>query len=56
MKTCCKQQKVVALSSAEAEVYVMVAASAESMALLAYARDLGVELANERYTESSAAL
>lgn len=56
IKTYCKQQKVVALSSAEAELYAMVAASAESMAVQAYARDLGVELANELYTDSSAAL
>ena len=47
---------MVALSSAEAELYAMVAASAESMAVQAYAKDLGVELANELYTDSSAAL
>ena len=35
IKTYCKQQKVVALSSAEAELYAMVAASAESMAVQA---------------------
>ena len=33
IKTYCKQQKVVALSSAEAELYAMVAGSAESMAV-----------------------
>ena len=56
IKTYCKQQKVVALSSAEAELYAMVAASAESMAIQAYARDLGLTLGNKLYTDSSAAL
>jgi hypothetical protein len=33
LKTYCKQQKVIALSSAEAELYAMVAASAEALAI-----------------------
>ena len=56
IKTYSKQQKVVALSSAEAELYAMVAATAESMAVQAYAMDLGVTLGSELYTDSSAAL
>ena len=56
IKTYCKQQKVVALSSAEAELYAMVAASAESMAVQAYASDLGLKLKSELYADSSAAL
>ena len=47
---------MVALSSAEAELYAMVAASAESLAVIAYARDLGVDLGGEVYTDSAAAL
>ena len=42
IKTYCKQQKVFAFRSAEAELYAMVAASAETLALGAYARDLGL--------------
>ena len=56
IKTYSKQQKVVALSSAEAELYAMVAAWAEPMAIQAYAADLGLELKSELYTDSSAAL
>ena len=40
IKTYSRQQKVVALSSAEAELYAMVAASAENLAVAAYAKDL----------------
>jgi len=56
LKTYCKQQRVVALSSAEAELYAMVAASAEALAMTAYGRDLGLELQCELYCDSSAAL
>ena len=56
IKTYCKQQKVVALSSAEAELYAMVAASAEAMAVQAYASDLGMSFSSELYADSSAAL
>ena len=55
IKTYAKQQKVIALSSAEAELYAMVAASAESLALIAYAKDLGVITTGEVHTDSSAA-
>ncbi len=56
IKSYSKQQKVVALSSAEAELYAMVAASAETLAIQSYARDLGMELQGEVYTDASAAL
>ena len=56
IKTYSRQQKTVALSSAEAELYAMVAASAESLAIIAYSRDLGMKLEGELYTDSSAAL
>ena len=44
------------LSSAEAELYGLVAASAETMAIQAYAKDLELSLKSELYTDSSAAL
>ena len=42
IKTYSRQQRVIALSSAEAELYAMVAASAESLAVIAYAKDMGM--------------
>ena len=56
IKTYSRQQKVIALSSAEAELYAMVAASAESLAIIAYAEDLGTRMGGEVYVDSSAAL
>jgi hypothetical protein len=56
IKSCSRQQKVVALSSAEAELYAMVAVSAESLAIIGYAQDLGMVLGGEVFTDSSAAL
>ena len=56
LKTYSKQQKTVALSSAEAELYAMVSVSAEALAIIAYASDLGIELQGEIHTDSSAAL
>jgi hypothetical protein len=47
---------VIALSSAEAELYAMAAASAKALAILAYARDLGLDLGIEVYCDSAAAL
>ena len=44
------------LSSAKAELYAMVAASAEAMAVQACASDLGMGLASELYADSSADL
>ena len=56
IKSYSRQQKVVALPSAEAELYAMVAASAESLAVIGYAQVLGVGLEGEVFTDSSAAL
>lgn len=47
---------MVALGSAEAELYAKVAASAEALAIAAYAHDLGLEMKCELYCDSSAAL
>ena len=56
IKTYCRQQNVIALSSAGAELYAMVAVSAETLALAAYARDLGIDMECELYCDSAAAL
>ena len=56
IKTYSHPQKVIALSSAEAELYAMVAASAESLAIMVYAEDLGARMGGEVYVDSSAAL
>ena len=56
IKSYSRQQKVIALSSAEAELYAMLAASAESLAMIAYCRDLGMTIGGEVYTDSAAAL
>ena len=56
VKTYSRQQRVIALSSAEAELYAMVAASAEAIAISSYAKDLGLDLSGEVFTDSSAAL
>ena len=47
---------MIALSSAEAELYAVAAASAEALAISAYARDLGLNLTFEMYCDSTAAL
>ena len=51
-----KQQKVLALSSAEAETYGMVACSAEVLGIQSCARDLGLEYTGTIYADASAAL
>ena len=56
LKKYSKQEKVIALNSAEAELYAMVAASAEAIAIADYVRDLGLDLAVEMYCDSAAAL
>ena len=56
IKTYCKQQKVIALSSVEAELYAMVAAAAEAIAIQAYARYIGIDISCELYCDSAAAL
>ena len=56
IKSYSRQQKVVALSSAEAELYAMVVASQESLAISSYCRDLGRTMSSEVFTDSAAAL
>ena len=56
LKAYCRQQIVIALSSAEAGLYAMVAASAETLAMAAYAKHLGACLVCELFCDSSAAL
>ena len=47
IKTYSRQQKVIALSSAEAELYAMVAASAEALAIIAYVEDFQTKMSGE---------
>ena len=56
VKSFSKQQKVVALSSAEAETYALVLASCETLGIQAYAADLGIVLSAEMFADASAAL
>ena len=56
LKAYCRPQKVVTRSSSEAERYAMVAASAETSAMAAYAKDFGLSLECEFCCDSSAAL
>ena len=56
IKTCSRQQRRVALRSAEAELYAILAASAETLGIAAYARDLGMQLKGTIFTDASAAL
>ena len=56
LKSWSKQQRVVALSSAEAETYALVTASCETLGLQSCAKDLGIRLIPELFTDASAAL
>ena len=56
IKSYSKQQKVLALSSAEAETYGMVACSAELLGIQACAEDMGMKLQGVVYADASAAL
>ena len=56
IKSYCRQQKVIALSSAEAELYAMVAASAETLAIIGFTKDLGTMMTAEVCADSSTAL
>ena len=56
VKSYSKQQKVLALSSAEAETYGMVACSAEVLGIQACAADMGLEYTASIYADASAAL
>ena len=55
-KSYSRQQKIVALSSAEAELHAMVAASAEALGIVSLLADMGVDAVGEEYANSSAAL
>ena len=56
IKAYSKQQKTVAMSSAEAELHAMVAASAETLGVVALGKDLGIALIGDVYVDSNAAL
>ena len=56
IKSYSRQQKTIALSSAEAELHAMVAASAEVMGVIGLCSDLGMHMQGEILADSSAAL
>jgi hypothetical protein len=56
LKSYSKQQRTVALSSAEAELHAMVAASAEILGIIGLLRDMGHEASGEVYCDASAAI
>ena len=56
IKSYSKQQRTIALSSAEAELHAMVAASSECLGIMALLRDMGRVMAGDIYSDSSAAL
>ena len=56
VKTYSRQQRTIALSSAEAELHAMVAASAEALGIVKLCKDLGMKMEGEVYADSSAAL
>ena len=56
IKSHSRQQKTVAVSSAEAELHAMVAASAETLGVVSLMKDLGMKVHGEVYADSSAAL
>ena len=56
IKTWSRQQKTIALSSAEAELHAAVATSAEVLGVIALCQDLGVKVGGEVNVDSSAAL
>ena len=56
LKMWCKTQATIALSSAEAELYGMVRASAETIGIMSMFKDLGVEVGGRILGDASAAL
>jgi hypothetical protein len=56
IKSYSRQQKTVALSSAEAELHAMVAASAETLGIIGLCRDMGIHMSGEVYADSGAAI
>ena len=55
VKACPRQQTIVALPSAEAELHFMVAASAETLCTIALGKYLGKQFAGDEDVDSSAA-
>ena len=56
LTTWCKTQATVALSSAEAELYGLVRASAENIGIVSLLRDLGADVEGQVFEDASAAL
>ncbi len=56
IKSYSRQQRTVALSSAEAELHAMVAASAETIGVINLCKDMGMKIGGEVYADSSAAI
>ena len=56
IKSYSRQQKTIALSSAEAELHAMLAASAETIGIIGLCKDMGINIGGEVYADSSAAL
>ena len=56
VKSWSRQQRTIALSSAEAETYGMVACSCELLGIQSCARDLGIVVGAAVYADASAAL
>ena len=56
MKTWSTTQAVVALSSAEAELYALLKATSQTLGLVSLASDFGLELSAKVRTDASAAL
>eukprot|EP00974_Lingulodinium_polyedra_P088401 8571664-Lingulodinium_polyedra.AAC.1 len=52
----CKTQAVVALSSAEAELYRLVRASSEVLGMMSLCKDMGLQLGGRVFGDASAAL
>ena len=56
LKFCSKTQSLIALSSGESELYATLRTAAETLGVIAMARDLGIELAGKAWGDASAAL
>ena len=56
VKTYARNQKVIALSSAEAELYAIVSGVSEALGVKALLKDLGVEVKVRCFTDSNAAI
>ena len=56
LKVWCKKQQVIALSSAESELYAGLRTAAESLGMQSIGKDLGIDAPVELHMDSSAAL